>query len=26
MLWDNNWEAFTYTKHGKKAIYELVVK
>jgi len=26
MLWDDNWEAFTCTKHGKKAIYELVVK
>ena len=26
MLWDGNWEAFTCTKHGKKAIYELVVK
>ena len=26
MLWDNNWEAFTCTKHGKKAIYELVTK
>jgi len=25
MLWDDNWEAFTCTKHGKKAIYELVV-
>jgi len=26
MLWDDNWEAFTCLKHGKKAIYELVVK
>jgi len=26
MYWDDNWEAFTCTKHGKKAIYELVVK
>ena len=26
MYWDENWEAFTCTKHGKKAIYELVVK
>ncbi len=26
MHWDENWEAFTCTKHGKKAIYELVVK
>ncbi len=26
MFWDDNWEAFTCTKHGKKAIYELVVK
>lgn len=26
MFWDSNWEAFTCTKHGKKAIYELVVK
>ena len=26
MHWDDNWEAFTCTKHGKKAIYELVVK
>ena len=26
MHWDNNWEAFTCTKHGKKAIYELVIK
>jgi hypothetical protein len=26
MLWDDNWEAFTCTKHGKKAIYELYVK
>ena len=26
MFWDNNWEAFTCTKHGKKAIYELVTK
>jgi hypothetical protein len=25
MLWDNNWEAFSCTKHGKKAIYELVL-
>lgn len=25
MLWDDNWEAFACTKHGKKAIYELVV-
>jgi len=24
MLWDSNWEAFICTKHGKKAIYELV--
>jgi hypothetical protein len=24
MLWDVNWEAFICTKHGKKAIYELV--
>ncbi len=24
MLWDGNWEAFICTKHGKKAIYELV--
>jgi len=23
MLWDNNWEAFICTKHGKRAIYEL---
>jgi Tol biopolymer transport system component len=26
MHWDENWEAFTCMKHGKKAIYELVVK
>ena len=26
MHWDDNWEAFTCTKHGKKAIYELVIK
>ena len=26
MHWDNKWEAFTCTKHGKKAIYELAVK
>ncbi len=26
MFWDDNWEAFTCTKHGKKAIYELAVK
>ena len=26
MFWDVNWEAFTCTKHGKKAIYELCVK
>jgi hypothetical protein len=26
MFWDNNWEAFTCTKHGTKAIYELVIK
>jgi hypothetical protein len=26
MLWDDNWEAFICTKHGKKAIYELVLK
>jgi hypothetical protein len=26
MTWDDNWEAFTCLKHGKKAIYELVVK
>ena len=26
MHWDNNWEAFNCMKHGKKAIYELVVK
>jgi hypothetical protein len=26
MLWDDKWEAFTCTKHGKKAIYELAVK
>jgi len=26
MHWDDKWEAFTCTKHGKKAIYELVVK
>ena len=24
MLWDSKWEAFTCTKHGKKAIYEIV--
>ena len=24
MLWDSKWEAFTCTKHGKKAIYEVV--
>ncbi len=23
MYWDNNWEAFICTKHGKRAIYEL---
>jgi hypothetical protein len=26
MFWDANWEAFTCTKHGKKAIYELNIK
>jgi hypothetical protein len=26
MRWDANWEAFTCTKHGKKAIYELCSK
>jgi Tol biopolymer transport system component len=26
MFWDANWEAFTCTKHGKKAIFELYVK
>ena len=24
MKWDNKWEAFICTKHGKKAIYEIV--
>ena len=24
MSWDSKWEAFTCTKHGKKAIYEVV--
>jgi hypothetical protein len=24
MTWDNAWEAFICTKHGKKAIYEIV--
>ena len=24
MSWDSNWEAFTCTKHGKKAIYEII--
>jgi len=24
MSWDSKWEAFTCTKHGKKAIYEIV--
>lgn len=24
MSWDNKWEAFICTKHGKKAIYEIV--
>jgi hypothetical protein len=24
MEWDPHWEAFTCTKHGKKAIYEVV--
>jgi len=24
MTWDNKWEAFVCTKHGKKAIYEIV--
>jgi len=24
MSWDSNWEAFTCTKHGKRAIYEIV--
>jgi hypothetical protein len=24
MTWDDKWEAFTCTKHGKRAIYELV--
>jgi hypothetical protein len=24
MSWDNKWEAFVCTKHGKKAIYEIV--
>jgi hypothetical protein len=24
MQWDPHWEAFTCTKHGKKAIYEVV--
>lgn len=26
MFWDNKWEAFICMKHGKKAIYELVLK
>ncbi|MEF8848400.1 MAG: hypothetical protein V5A68_04625 [Candidatus Thermoplasmatota archaeon] len=26
MSWDKNWEAFICTKHGKKAIYEIVDK
>lgn len=25
MSWDSKWEAFTCTKHGKKAIYEVVL-
>lgn len=24
MTWDSAWEAFTCTKHGKRAIYEIV--
>lgn len=24
MSWDSNWEAFICTKHGKRAIYEIV--
>ena len=24
MTWDSLWEAFTCTKHGKKAIYEVI--
>lgn len=24
MSWDSNWEAFTCSKHGKRAIYELI--
>jgi len=24
MSWDSKWEAFTCTKHGKKAIYEII--
>jgi len=24
MSWDRKWEAFICTKHGKKAIYEIV--
>ncbi|MEF8879934.1 MAG: hypothetical protein V5A64_06050 [Candidatus Thermoplasmatota archaeon] len=26
MDWDKNWEGFICTKHGKKAIYEIVEK
>jgi len=26
MEWDNNWEAFTCSKHGKRGIYELCIK
>ena len=26
MTWDSAWEAFACTKHGKKAIYEIVKK
>jgi len=26
MEWDNHWEAFVCTKHGKRAIYEIVEK